>query len=170
MTGTPGTGKSTVANALALKGWKVLEINDLAKKHGLLRAKDALRDSYELDPEDLQDALTDEGFSDGVLVGHLAHLLETDMIIVLRCHPDILAKRLAGRGWPEAKIRENASAEALDVILSESVEADVPVYEINTSEMTLDQTTEATLSILAGEKEKYAIGNIDWSEEALRWS
>jgi adenylate kinase len=170
LTGTPGTGKSTVATALASKGHNVLEVNELARRHDLLKAKDTVRDSFELDPDDLQEALDQERFDDGVLVGHLAHLLDVDMVIVLRCHPEMLAKRLAQRGWPEAKIRENALAEALDVILSESVDCDVPVYEIDTSEMTLDGSVTAVLSILAGEKEKYAVGNIDWSEEALRWS
>jgi len=170
LTGTPGTGKSTLALGLQAKGWKVLEVNDLAKRHGLLRSKDPARDSYDLDPDELQEALEREGFGDGVLVGHLSHLLDVDAIIVLRCHPETLAKRLGERKWPFAKVRENALAESLDIILAEAVDSEVPVFEINTTEMSLPETEEAALAILAGEKEKYAVGNIDWSEEALRWS
>lgn len=170
LTGTPGTGKSTAALSLAQEGWKVLEVNDLARKHGLLRDKDQVRDSYELDPDDLQEALQKEGFTDGILVGHLAHLMEADLIIVLRCHPSLLAERLSARGWAAAKVRENALAEALDVILAEAVDTSVPVYEVDTSEMRSEDTVRAIRSILAGEKEKYGVGNIDWSEEALRWS
>ena len=117
LTGTPGTGKSTVAEALSAQGHAVLEVNDLAKRHGLLRSKDLARDSYDLDLDEVQEALEREGFADGVLVGHLSHLLDVDMVIVLRCHPDALARRLEARGWPAAKVRENALAEALDVIL-----------------------------------------------------
>ena len=170
MTGTPGTGKSTVALELQAKGWKVLEVNDLAKRHGLLKSKDPARDSYDLDLDELQEALENEMFNDGVLVGHLAHLLDVDLTIVLRCHPEVLAKRLEGRKWPLSKIRENALAEALDIILAEAVDSDAPVFEINTTEMSLPESEGAVLAILAGEKEKYAVGNIDWSEEALRWS
>jgi len=170
LTGTPGTGKSTAALSLAQDGWKVLEVNDLARKHGLLRDKDQVRDSYELDPDDLQEALQKEGFTDGILVGHLAHLMEVDLIIVLRCHPSLLAERLSARGWSVAKVRENALAEALDVILAEAVDTSVPVCEVDTSEMRSEDTVMAIRSILAGEKEKYGVGNIDWSEEALRWS
>jgi adenylate kinase len=170
LTGTPGTGKSTAALSLTQDGWKVLEVNDLARKHGLLRDKDQVRDSYELDPDDLQEALQKEGFTDGILVGHLAHLMEADLIIVLRCHPSLLAERLSARGWASAKIRENALAEALDVILAEAVDTSVPVCEVDTSEMRSEDTVMAIRSILAGEKEKYGVGNIDWSEEALRWS
>jgi adenylate kinase len=170
LTGTPGTGKSTVALGLQTKGWNVMEINDLARRHGLLRSKDPARDSYELDPDELQEALDREGFEDGVLVGHLSHLLDVEMVIVLRCHPETLAKRLETRKWPLAKIRENALAESLDIILAEAMDSGVPVFEIDTTEMSLAETEAAALAILAGEKEKYAVGNIDWSEEALRWS
>lgn len=170
LTGTPGTGKSTVALGLQARGWSVLEVNDLARRHGLLRIKDPARDSYDLDLDELQEALDKEGFANGVLVGHLSHLLDVDMVIVLRCHPEVLAKRLEARRWSLAKVRENALAESLDIILAEAVDSGVPVFEINTTEMTLPETEAATLAILAGEKEKYAVGNIDWSEEALRWS
>ncbi len=170
MTGTPGTGKSTVALELQAKGWNVLEVNDLAKRHGLLRSKDPTRDSFDLDLDELQEALDKESFNDGVLVGHLAHLLDVDTVIVLRCHPEVLAKRLEARKWPLSKIRENALAESLDIILAEAVDSEVPVFEVNTTEMSPLETEGAVLAILAGEKEKYAVGNIDWSEEALRWS
>ncbi|MHC1710525.1 MAG: adenylate kinase family protein [Methanomassiliicoccales archaeon] len=170
LTGTPGTGKSTVALGLQAEGWKVLEVNDLAKKHGLLRSKDLARDSYDLDLDELQEALENEAFNDGILVGHLSHLLDVDMVIVLRCHPEVLAKRLEARKWSIAKIRENALAESLDIILAEAMDSEVPVFEVNTTELSLPDTEGAVLAILAGEKEKYAVGNIDWSEEALRWS
>lgn len=170
LTGTPGTGKSTVALGLQAKGWKVLEVNDLARRHGLFRSKDPVRDSYDLDPDELQEALEGEGFDDGVLVGHLSHLLDVDMVIVLRCHPEVLANRLEARKWPLAKIRENALAESLDIILAEAVDSGAPVFEVNTTELSLAETEAAALAILAGEKEKYAVGNIDWSEEALKWS
>jgi len=170
LTGTPGTGKTTVATALHAQGIKVLEVNDLAKRHGLLRCKDAARDSYELDMDEVQDALDREGFSEGVLIGHLSHLLDVDMVIVLRCHPDVLASRLEVRGWPVAKVRENALAESLDIILSEAIDSGSPVFELNTTELSQEETASAVLAMLAGEKEKYAVGNIDWSEEALKWS
>jgi adenylate kinase len=92
------------------------------------------------------------------------------MIIVLRCHPEVLAARLETRKWPLAKVRENALAESLDIILAEAVDSEAPVFEVNTTEMSQADAVEAVHAILAGEKEKYAVGNIDWSEEALKWS
>ena len=105
-----------------------------------------------------------------ILVGHLSHLVTADMVIVLRCRPSVLAARLRSRGYPEQKVAENAEAEALDVILVESVETGREVYEIDTTGISPEEAAEAVHEILAGEKEKYAIGNIDWSEEALDWS
>lgn len=170
LTGTPGTGKSSVAHELQSRGWNVLEVNDLAKRRGLLRSKDPARGSFDIDLDELQEALKAERFEDGILVGHLAHLLDVDMTIVLRCHPEALAKRLESRKWPMAKVRENALAESLDIILAEAVDSEAPVFEIDTTELSLKETVAATMAILAGENEKYAVGNIDWSEEALRWS
>ena len=171
LTGTPGTGKSTVAKILADNGLKVIELGDLAKENKLLEKLDRKRGTYEVDVKKLNKALVDmDSDQVTVLVGHLSHLVSSDMIVVLRCRPAVLAVRLKARGYPDRKVAENAEAEALDVILVESVETGREVYEIDTTNITSEEAAEAVMSILAGEKEKYAIGNIDWSEEALDWS
>lgn len=170
LTGTPGTGKSTVARILATKGMSIIELGDLAKEKGLLEEFDRDRGSYEVDVEKLDLAIGDGYEGTTVLVGHLSHLVTSDMIIVLRCRPSVLATRLRARNYPETKVAENAEAEALDAILVESVETGTEVYEVDTTNITEDEAAEAVVSILAGNKEKYAIGNIDWSEEALDWS
>jgi len=74
-----------------------------------------------------------------------------------------------GRGWADAKVRENMEAEALDVILVEAVESERETVEIDTTEMSKDQVADAVEDVLAGEREKYAVGNIDWSQEVLGW-
>jgi adenylate kinase len=166
LTGTPGTGKSTIARILATRGLSIIELGDLAKEKDLLEEFDLDRDTYEVDVERLDRAIgeTEEGGTT-VLVGHLSHLVTCDMIIVLRCRPSVLAARLRARGYPETKVAENAEAEALDVILVESVETGREVYEVDTTNITEEEAADAVVSILAGEKEKYAIGNIDWSED-----
>lgn len=171
LTGTPGTGKSTVARILASRGLSIIELGDLAKEKGLLEEFDRDRGTYEVDVEKLDRAIGEA--ADGgttVLVGHLSHLVTCDMIIILRCRPSVLAARLRARGYPERKVAENAEAEALDVILVESVETGREVYEVDTTNITEEEAADAVISILAGENEKYAVGNIDWSEEALDWS
>jgi adenylate kinase len=150
---------------------KVTELGDLAKEKNLLGKLDRRRGTYEVDVEKLDLAVAEtEAGQTTILVGHLSHLITSDMVIVLRCRPSVLAARLRSRGYPEQKVAENAEAEALDVILVESVETGREVYEIDTTGISPEETADAILEILAGEKEKYAIGNIDWSEEALDWS
>jgi adenylate kinase len=171
LTGTPGTGKSTVAKILASRGLRVLELGDLAKEKKLLERFDRKRGTHEVDVKKLDQAVKEaDAAGTTVLVGHLSHLISSDMVIVLRCRPSVLAGRLRSRGYPEQKVSENAEAEALDVILVESVETGREVYEIDTTTISSDEAADAVMKILAGEKEKYAIGNIDWSEEALDWS
>lgn len=170
LSGTPGTGKTSVGKALAVRGHAVFEVNDLAKERGLLGRLDRRRSTREVDVEALDRALEEWRPSHRViLVGHLSHLMTVDLIIVLRCRPSIVAERLRARGYSEGKVRENAEAEALDVILVEAVETGREVREIDTSSISAEDTADAFEEILAGEKEKYAVGHIDWSEEVLGW-
>ncbi len=170
LTGTPGTGKSSVGSVLATRGRLVLELGDLVKEHRLYEAMDEERQSLEVDPEVLEERLPSLLPSgDFILVGHLSHLVPVDLVIVLRCRPSVMEQRLKARGWPEAKVRENMEAEALDVILVEAVESEQETVEIDTTSLTVQQVADAVEEILAGEREKYAVGNIDWSQEVLGW-
>jgi adenylate kinase len=170
ISGTPGTGKTSVGEALAKRGWMVYEVNRLAEEKGLLGRRDRRRATREVDINALDKAVSeDEGLKDAILVGHLSHHLTVDLIVVLRCSPTVLATRLGGRGYSEDKVSENVEAEALDVILIEAVETDRTVLEIDTTNKDVREVLEAMEEILAGEREKYAIGHIDWSEEVLAW-
>jgi len=170
ITGTPGTGKSAVAEVLAERGWRVLELNAYAKEKGLLGREDKKRSTREIDTEKLKRVLAEENLPDkAVLVGHLSHLVGADLIILLRCRPSVLEERLRRRKYSKVKVRENMEAEACDVILIEAMETGVRVFEIDTTERTPEQVADAIDEILAGEKEKYEPGHIDWSEEVLGW-
>ncbi|MFC4552512.1 adenylate kinase family protein, partial [Halorussus sp. GCM10023401] len=101
---------------------------------------------------------------DGVLVeSHLAHHLDADKVVVLRCRPDELERRLTDRGESEAKARENAESEALDVILSEAVDAHGVdrVYEVETTDRSPEAVAEEIAAVLAGEREPSA-GTVDY--------
>jgi adenylate kinase len=104
-----------------------------------------------------------------ILEGHFSHMLRPDVAIVLRCSPKVLEKRLRKKGWDESKIRENVEAEAVDVVLIEAVENVPEVLEIDTTDMKPGQVAKAIDSIVAGERQKYRVGNVDWSEEVLSW-
>jgi adenylate kinase len=163
LTGTPGTGKSTVAEMVSA-GFSVVHVNDLIKEKYNI-GLDQERNSWIADIPGLSRYVKKlEG--DIILEGHVSHLLPVDIIIVLRASPKTLRERLSARGWNDKKIKENVEAEALDVILCEAVDTNKKVYEIDTTNMTPMQVKEAVLEIIKG-TDKYQVGGVDFSEEAF---
>lgn len=171
ITGTPGVGKTSVSAELRSRGYRVVDVNEHLRGHGLLVAKDEARDTYDVDMEALNDSLEEYRREKGVvfLDSHLAHGCDCSSIIVLRCDPRILAERLERRGYSEEKVRENVQAELLDVILCESLETDMPVNEIDCSAGSASDAADAIERIIKGETDIYGPGNIDWSGEMEEW-
>lgn len=138
LTGTPGTGKSSVCRLLSKK-YRVIDLNALVIREKLHCGVDSERDTLIADTDALEKriwALVGTEASDVILEGHLSHHLSIpDVIIVLRASPSELELRLRSRGYNESKIRENVEAEMLDVILVESVDSSEKVYEIDTTGM-----------------------------------
>jgi adenylate kinase len=160
LTGTPGCGKTTVAMALAERGYNVVSLNHLAKNKDCVISYDEDRDTYEVDLEKLdahiQDELSDK---DLIIEGHLAHFLTLDKLIILRCDPIELRRRLASKDWSGAKIKENVDAEIMDVIKIEAHEEDQNYFEIDTSYMEPKEVADRIEAIINGE---YKYPKIDW--------
>lgn len=171
LTGTPGTGKTTVSVELRSRGYEVIDSKSFLKEHGLLGDKDVPRDTYNVDMDEFNEALEEFRVRDGpvVLDSHLGHGTDCSMIIVLRCNPDVLAERLRARGYSEAKVKENVQAEVLDVILCEATDTDIPVYEIDCTEGTPSDAVDLIVRILNGDTEICSPGQTDWSEGMEKW-
>jgi adenylate kinase len=166
VTGTPGVGKTS---ACALVGsMRVVHVNDLVEELGVVSGYDRKRRTKEVDVKKLAKAVAKMD-GDAIFEGHFSHMLGVDSAIVLRCSPKVLDKRLRKKRWPEKKIRENIEAEAVDVILVEALENVGTVCEIDTTRKTPKQVARAIERIVAGESEKYPVGNVDWSQEVLSW-
>jgi broad-specificity NMP kinase len=54
-------------------------------------------------------------------------------------------------------------------VLIEALENVPEVCEIDTTEMNDKQVAKAIDRIIAGERQKYRVGNVDWSQEVLSW-
>jgi adenylate kinase len=170
LSGTPGIGKSTVGLLLSERGHDVVELSIFMKDRGLYGDYDEARETYEVDVERLDAEVKEvDGDHPVILVGHLSHLLSVELTVVLRCRPSVLRERLVSRGWAEPKVMENIEAEACDVILIEALEMGGGVCEVDTTRASPEMVGDAVEQILQGEREKYAPGNIDWSEEVLDW-
>ena len=167
LTGTPGTGKTSVAKILRDRGYDVLDLTQYIKDHDLREGYDAERDTYDVDVDRLNDSLIDR--KDCIFEGHLSHFLDVDGIIVLRCHPDTLAERLRNRGYGEAKVTENVQAEVLDVILCESVDSGIPTFSVDTTSSDPSNTADAVEDIMKGDTHLYSPENISWTEEMDKW-
>lgn len=166
LTGTPGTGKTTLAALLRERGFPVVMGDELARDSGALGRYNSRRQTQEVDLARLNAALVD--LVPLILVAHYAHRLEVHRAIVLRCHPKTLRERLRGRGWPPEKILENLEAEALSVITSEALER-LPTYEVDTTNRSPSETLQGYLEILQGRGAGHEAPVVDWSEVILDW-
>ena len=161
VTGTPGTGKSTAVDLLDTDPQRpdaefdldVIHLNEAVHEEGLTTDHDEERDSAVVDMDAVADYLG--GRDDTLFESHLAHYFEADRVVVLRCHPETLTERLRERGESEAKARENADSEALDVILAEAVDrhGEDSVYEIDTTDRTPEETASAIADVVRGDRE-----------------
>ena len=129
VTGTPGTGKTTISRLLAKK-LRASYVNPriLLRREGIDYVYDMKRRTRVVSLKRLDQALgkyaarADRGM---VIDGHIA--LETGSLprlaraIVLRCDPVILERRLKRKRWSKSKIGENLLAEILDICLWDAV-------------------------------------------------
>jgi adenylate kinase len=176
LTGTPGTGKTTVAGLLREKGFSVVDVNALAFREGFVDGVDEKRNCTLINIQKINKFITKTYHRRDLVFfeGHVTHLLSSmQRVIVLRCHPQELQKHLQMKHWNAEKIRENLEAEMLDVILCETMELHdrSQVFEIDTTLKTPEEVTGSILEILAkGFRpiKQYRIGRIDWSEEILK--
>ena len=165
LTGTPGTGKTTIAKTLATRGYATITVEELARKHNCLEEVDG---DLEVDVEKLAKAIS-QPEDEIILEGHLAHFMPGRMNIVLRCHPDTIRKRLEARKYDAKKVQENVEAEAIDLILSECIKKCLFVFEIDASELSPENIADSIERIMNGEVDDYSPGKVDWSKVVMDW-
>ena len=119
LTGTPGTGKTTIARLLSKKiNALLIEIKKIVEKNKTVfpkKGKEQIVDIKKLQKLVL-DEIKNKPTSPVIIEGHLAAELKIPALlgIVLRCQPKILEKRLQKRNYSKQKIKENILAELLD--------------------------------------------------------
>lgn len=139
VTGTPGTGKTTIARMIAKKlMFRYIDTNKIIKKKRLSVFYDKKRKTKVVDEKKLAiELIKIINRNDKVVVdGHLSHFIPRRCVsfcIVTRCDLNILRQRLEKRRYNKEKIRENLDAELFEVILNEALERKHNVYVIDTS-------------------------------------
>ena len=169
VSGTPGTGKSSLAKKLAKRlGGVHVDLSDFVLKEGLYIDYDVERASFIVDEEALINRLKEIICRNRLVIidSHYGEIIPpeyVDKVIVLRTDPEELEKRLWRKGWWWEKIRENVEAEILSVCTHNAIRVygEKRVYEIDTTNKTIDQVLEEALEIIEEEKGEPGL-KYDW--------
>jgi adenylate kinase len=127
ISGTPGTGKTTLAKRLS-KDMNVIMLNgnDIIKRYGLSEGYDKKRDCIIVSHKKFSDSVLKECKDSKkiyIIDSHLSHHIPPKKVaICIICKTPLkeLEKRLQKRKYDSAKIRENLDAEIMEVCLTEA--------------------------------------------------
>jgi len=165
VTGTPGTGKTTAVEHVDIvqfdTAFEVIHLNNVIREQDFTTGRDDERDSLIADLDAVAEWLDE--YDDVLFESHLAHEFDADKVVVLRCAPEEIERRLNERGESAESARENAESEALDVVLGHAVQkhGEENVYEIETTDRTPGEVAEAIEAVISGDREPSA-GTVDY--------
>jgi adenylate kinase len=171
VTGTPGTGKTTIARLISIKlNAEHIDLTTYANANHLITSRDKLRETDIIDLNAIRRSTTQEikkAPGSIVIDGHYASDVTkielVTRIFVLRREPWLLNEELKKRGYSKLKVQENVEAELLGVCLNETVFKQDPekICEIDTSHQNPEDTAQLIISILSNAK-PCGFGQIDW--------
>ena len=171
VTGTPGTGKTTVSTILSEKlGARHIELSKFSIENGYVIEDDVERDTKVVDMDALGSAVRDiieKSVSPVIIDGHYAHELIEEPVIsflfVLRRRPWDLKSVLEARLYSSDKVWENLESEIIGVITGEALELfpSSKVIEVDISDQTPQETVNQIQRLI---ESGAAPGNpiIDW--------
>lgn len=163
ITGTPGTGKSTIGKILSKElSLPLYSLSSLIKQEKLFKSYDLKRKAYEVDIDKLNEFF--KGKDNFIAEGLVAHYLPLDYLIVLRANPEEIKRRLKPRNYPKEKVFENAEAERLAVIATEAFEEPKfkKVIHIDTTKKEPQEVARIIKELIKEGKELFE--DVDWLE------
>ncbi|MCK4883374.1 MAG: AAA family ATPase [Candidatus Diapherotrites archaeon] len=166
ITGTPGTGKTTIAKELG-KALNLPVFSELELISQKQIGKKNTENEFEVELELLEKEINLLE-KDCIVEGHLLCELKTTAgtVIVLRCEPKKLEKRLLKRHYKTKKVNENICCELIDYCLQKAEENHSQVISVDTSN-SLEETLSKTINAVNG---KFKGDNIDWSNQIAEFS
>lgn len=144
ITGSVGTGKTTLAKKLAKRlNYKYIDVNKVIKENKLEESYDRKKKCHVVDIKKLNKSLINEinQYKDkkvkGIIIdSHLSYCLPkkyVDLCIVTKCDLKELQRRLKNKRYSKEKIRENLDCEIFDICLNEAKEAKHAIFVVNTT-------------------------------------
>jgi adenylate kinase len=171
ITGTPSTGKTTIAKQLTTKlNAHYINLTDFANKHGLTLGEDKKRQTTIINEKAMQQKLAETiNATDNtniIIDGHYAATAtptnQTTHVFVLRRNPKELKKLMQKNNYPKPKLNENLAAEILDTILIEALQSQKnKVCELDITAKSAQETVNEILAVLNGKKKCHS-GIVDW--------
>ena len=180
VSGTPGTGKTTISNNIQnYIEAKVISLNELAISENLIENYDTKRETSVIDNNKLIAFLIElikeyekEDPEFLIIESHFSDIVPEQFInfvIILRCDPDELHKRLKRRGYKREKIRENVQSEILGNCVNYFINKplNTPILEIDTTNASIETITKTIMRILTNEIDlkDFHVGKVDWLEK-----
>lgn len=165
ITGTPGVGKTTIAELFSEGDFTILSVKDLAKQYGCEGDFDESTQSMDIDIHRLAEQFESNLLDDAIVDGHLSHFLEVDGIVILRCNPSVLQERLAKRDYSESKIKANVEWEMISGTWSEIIEFELeqPILELDTTNSSPTEIYEQIIKwVNEGYSQDSMTARIDW--------
>ncbi len=167
ITGTPGTGKKSVAPLVAHRlGLPCVGLNELAIAHGLASGPER---EAEVDTRKLRREVEQHVPPRAVVYGHLLpHSADRRWVasaVVLRCEPGELKERLRARGYASEKLIQNVEAELIGLVSSEAFDSfgAAKTREVDTTHTTPSEAAEAVVRALKVPAK--AARRIDWMQD-----
>lgn len=156
ITGTPGTGKSTISERIAkrVKGTVLIKANDLVKEKKLFSTYDvdgaAIADMKRL-KEEIEKMISKSRAKAVVVEGHLLCDIKIKgaVAVVLREHLIVIMDRLRKRGYSKKKMEDNVVSEAIDYCGVNAARNYRQTYEVFGKD-----AEKLVLDLLAGKKAK----------------
>lgn len=176
LSGTPGTGKTTVATFLQQQyDYQIVSIGEEVLEKHLYSEEDPTRDTKIVDETKFKDYFKTKirSFTGTVIMeGHYADLIEHPLVslgIILRCHPHILEDRLKTRNYSNSKINENIQAELVgdptSFFLSHpNLSSDENIFEIRSDIYTINELAAQIHSIIQhpSQNNAFKVGILSW--------
>ena len=164
LTGTPGTGKTSISDFLDTK---VVHLSDYYEEASEGKTKSG---EWLIDLDKINTIVSEVNLKEVFYEGHTSHTLDNlEMVIILRCDPPVLRKRLTKRNYSKEKINENLEAEALNIIFEEAIEniSEDKIFQLDTTDQTPEQSAKKLMNFMNGNiklDESY-----DYSERIMEW-
>ncbi len=148
ITGTPGTGKTTLAKALAKKlKIQYLDVNKVIEEYKLGESYDNKRQTYIVDEKKINKVLIQKikEHKDLIIDSHLSHELpkkHVDICIVTKTEIKTLKKRLEKRKYSQNKIKENIDAEIFEICHTEAQDKGHNIILVDTTKKKIQKCIE----------------------------